>query len=391
VPRREPSRGKLTPSTVRSLEPRPGRAYLRWDTLQRGLAVQVQPTGHKSWFCIYRHQGRPRWYHLGAVDALGLADARRLAAKIMLQVLEGRDPAAERKAARGAGTFAEMHARYLEEWSKKRNKSWRQGDALVRKYLLPRWGKLTPKGITRADVRTMMSRIEAPVLANQVLAAASAVFTWAVAQEIVPFNPCRGVERNETRNRERKLSDLEIPRFWQACDDIAGLVAGSALKVLLLTGQRPGEVSHMRREHISDGWWTMPGEPDAAGWPGTKNKQTHTVWLPKAAQDIINYLNEDEPSVGFVFELGISRLGVAMRSICKAVGMEPARPHDLRRTHGTAITKLGFGRDAMNRIQNHREGGITDVYDQHEYMDENKQVMEAVAQHILKLTVKSSA
>jgi hypothetical protein len=54
----------------------------------------------------------------------------------------------------------------------------------------------------------------------------------------------------------------------------------------------------------------------------------------------------------------------------------------LRRTHGTAITSLGFGRDAMNRIQNHREGGIASVYDRHQYANENKKIMEAVAQRI---------
>ena len=57
----------------------------------------------------------------------------------------------------------------------------------------------------------------------------------------------------------------------------------------------------------------------------------------------------------------------------------------LRRTNGTTITALGFGRDAMNRIQNHKEGGIASVYDRHEYADENKRVMEAVAAHIMRL------
>jgi hypothetical protein len=37
----------------------------------------------------------------------------------------------------------------------------------------------------------------------------------------------------------------------------------------------------------------------------------------------------------------------------------------------------------MNRIQNHREGGIADVYDRHEYRRENEQVMEAVARHLV--------
>jgi hypothetical protein len=49
------------------------------------------------------------------------------------------------------------------------------------------------------------------------------------------------------------------------------------------------------------------------------------------------------------------------------------------------ITRLGFGRDTMNRIQNHREGGIASVYDRHRYADENRRVMEAVARHIIAL------
>jgi hypothetical protein len=74
-----------------------------------------------------------------------------------------------------------------------------------------------------------------------------------------------------------------------------------------------------------------------------------------------------------------------MRQVCKLLGVERCTPHDLRRTHGTTITGLGFGREAMNRVQNHREGGIADVYDRHEYADENKRVMEAVSQRILVL------
>jgi len=74
-----------------------------------------------------------------------------------------------------------------------------------------------------------------------------------------------------------------------------------------------------------------------------------------------------------------------MRGICKKLKVERATPHDLRRTNGTTITALGFGRDAMNRIQNHREGGIASVYDRHQYADENKKIMEAVATRIVTL------
>ena len=56
------------------------------------------------------------------------------------------------------------------------------------------------------------------------------------------------------------LSDAEVPLVWSAFDD-AGLIVGSALKLILLLGQRPGEVAHMRHEHIKDGWREMPGDP----------------------------------------------------------------------------------------------------------------------------------
>jgi integrase len=161
-------------------------------------------------------------------------------------------------------------------------------------------------------------------------------------------------------------------------------MAGTALQVLLLTGQRPGEVAHMRREHIADGWWTMPGAANDH-WPGTKNGATHRVWLPVAVQEILVTLGEDES--GFVFGRP-PRLAEAMRrGICKDLGIPRATPHDLRRTHGSTITALGFGRDAMNRIQNHREGGIADVYDRHEYAEENKRVMEAVAARFMTLAL----
>jgi integrase len=384
TPARAPRKRKLTELFVRKLKPEP-TPYLVWDTHQRGLAIRVQPSGGRAWKAIYSYRGRPRWLHIGDANAIGLAEARTLAAETMLAVARGKDPAAEKRAERGAGTFAELAERYVEQHAKRRNKSWRQADALVRRYLLPRWGKLQAASIARADVRAMMATIEAPALANQVLAAASAIFSWALKQEIVTGNPCRGVDRNETRSRERVLSDSEVPRFWAAFDD-AGLVASSAFKLILLTGQRPGEVVSMRREHIIDGWWQMPGEPvPELGWPGTKNSQNHRIWLPAPAQQILAELGGG----GFVFpsERGgaVKRLDVAMRAICAKLKAERATPHDLRRTHGSTITALGFGRDAMNRIQNHKEGGIASVYDRFGYAEETKRVMEAVANKIMAL------
>src|SRR6267378_3355544 len=321
--------------------------------------------------------------------AIGLADARKLANEIMYQVAQGKDPAAERRASRDTDTFEQLAIRYCKHTEGK-NKSWRQADKLVTRFLIPAWGQLAAAEIARSDVNALVAKIKAPIVANQTLAAASAIFSWALKKEFasVKINPCVGVDRNQTTERERVLSDSEVPLFWSAFDD-AGLIRSSILKMILLTGQRPGEVLHMRTEHIEDGWWTLPGKPVVAlGWPGTKNAATHRVWLSKPAQRILAEMD----STGFVFassrgarSIASSGLSRAMADICKALDVERATPHDLRRTNGTTITSLGFGREAMNRIQNHREGGIADVYDRHKYEIENKTIMEAVANKIMAL------
>jgi integrase len=292
--------------------------------------------------------------NIGKTGAIGLADARKVVAKTMAAVAEGKDPAAEKKAERTAGTFSDLAVRYVEEYAKKNNKSWEQAAYLIRSYVLPYWSKLQAKSISRADVKALMRRLDnRPALANQVLAATSAIFTWAEREEILATNPCKQVKRNETRSRERVASESELSMVWKALGDS---VQGRALKALLLLGQRPGEVSCMRREHIKDGWWEMPGKPvPELKWPGTKNGESHRVWLPKPVRAII----DSDQTVGFVFSQRgrpVIGLDALMRSVSKQFNIEALRPHDLRRTHGTTITKLKFGREAMNRSKITRKG-----------------------------------
>jgi integrase len=387
--RRAPRKRNLTALFVQKVKPE-RRPFKVWDLKQRGLVLQVQPTGYRSFFTFYCYNNLPCWYFIASADRIGLDDARLISARVSLQVAEGKNPAAERAAERSSGTFAELALAYRERYAKKHNKSWQQAAFLVDRYLLPKWSKMPTANLSRADVRAMMDSIAAPVLANQVVASASAIFNWGMKQDLVSTNPCRGVDLNSTTKRERVLSDSEIPMFWNAFDD-AGLIRSSALKFILLTGQRPGEVSHMRYEHIKDGWWEMPGAPDhKLGWPGLKNKQSHRIWLSEAARAVMAGLAADDTSAGLVFANSrnrpVSGLDDAMRDICLSLGIkDKVTPHDLRRTFSTKVTGREFSRDAMNRVTNHKDGGIASVYDRHGYADENKRIMETVADHIMSL------
>src|SRR5215510_6871807 len=162
TPAREPNRRRLSEAFAKTVRGDSTRVVVYWDTLQRGLALAVQPSGHRAYKCVYTIRGRgPRWYHLGNARAIALADARKLASKIMYQVAEGGDPHADRLALRGRGSFEQVARRYVEEHARKRNKSWRQADYLVRTHLLPRWAKLDIGSIRRADVKAAIAAIAA--------------------------------------------------------------------------------------------------------------------------------------------------------------------------------------------------------------------------------------
>jgi integrase len=385
-------RKQLTNERVAALPAKANRYYV-WDTSVPWMCVRIEISGKRSYYLHYSIGGHPRCFRLGP-QAMGAAGARTLAKELIGDIARGKDPAAERKAKRGGPTFAELHQRYVEQHAKQHNKSWRQADYLVRSYVSPKWAKLQASVITRADVKALIGAIASKSVANQVRAAVSAVFSFGTNEEVIGANPCRGVRDHPTKSRERVLSASELAQFWAACDQINNPVKAAALKVVLLTGARPGEVCHMRWMDLRDNWWEQPGEKiegsaRTLAWPGTKNKCNHRVWLPARVREIIGETHVSHATEGYVFANrggAYGKLDDAMREISKLCEFDPpARPHDLRRTHGSTITALGFGRESMDRILNHRKKSISDVYDRHEYSEKDKAIAERVCAHLLRL------
>jgi integrase len=376
----------LTPLFVQNVKPG-ARTFCVWDTKQGGLVLRVQRSGFRSYKVCYRFHRRPRWFTVGDARAITLSDARRLAAEVMYAAACGRDPAAERKAERSTGTFRELANNYLEECAKRKNRSWKQARRLVER-VLPTLGRLSVKAVTRADIRMVVSRIESRSVANQTLAALSVIFSWAMRQEIVAANPCKGVEKHKSSSRDRIVGDGEMPLVWRALGDVDPVKA-AALRTIMLTGQRPGEVVRMRIEHVKDGWWELPGKADLqVGWRGTKNSVPHRVWLSEPVHEVIAEFC-DGRTAGFVFagpRGKPARLDGTMKNVCDGLNItDGVTAHDLRRTFGSCVTKLGYGRAAMDRLLNHADGGVGAIYDRYAYEKEDRAIWQAVAAHILDL------
>jgi integrase len=120
----------------------------------------------------------------------------------------------------------------------------------------------------------------------------------------------------------------------------------------------------------------MPGKPQG-DWPGTKNGRDHRVALSEPALDLIE--------IHLAKRGGANRSSKLLKTLVAELGIERATPHDLRRTCLTWITRLGFGRDAMDRIANHKTNSMTDVYDRHGYEAEDRGIMATVARHVIGL------
>ena len=110
--------------------------------------------------------------------------------------------------------------------------------------LLPAWGDKPIASITRADVKALIREKarSAPIAANRLLGLISKIFSWALDEEIIEASPAVRIKRPaEEQERERSLTDAEIRTLWPAFTAL-GYPFGHVFKLLLVTGQRRGEV-----------------------------------------------------------------------------------------------------------------------------------------------------
>src|SRR5262245_17211760 len=194
-----------------------------------------------------------------------LAAAREAATKALRELERGNDPAAlkfdaQAKAEKAAAdrkrdTVEHLAGQFIEQYAKRktRERSWKQTEHVFHNIVLPAWRGRTVHDIQRRDIRELVEGVaeDRPIMANRALGHLSKWFNWLLDREVINASPCAGIKPpSKEHARERVLSDDEIKALWHACDTIKGSV-GPAVKLLLLTGQRCGEVVGMRRSEIS--------------------------------------------------------------------------------------------------------------------------------------------
>ena len=229
-----------------------------WDTVTRGFGVKILASGRHVFVLQYRFEGVTKRHTIGTwPQPWPLQDARREAGRLLQLASQGQ----LHRQLPEEPTLGEVLDRYLSEHVAVFNKPSmrRQVERLVRLKIRPLLGSKKVGALTRADIKAWHARFrDTPYEANRALAALSkalslAAFDW----ELRPDNPARGLRRFPEQARDAYLRGDELARLGAVLDDSS---AGRAIKLLLLTGCRAGEI-------LAAEWGHLEG---------------HVLWLPDA-------------------------------------------------------------------------------------------------------------
>jgi integrase len=376
---------KLTAITVENARAGPKRIEIR-DGGCTGLYLVIQPSGAKSWALRYRYRGAPRKLTLGTSAELSLASARAKAMAALKMLGDGVDPAAEKKIERETGEAAQQKkagdtvelavAEFIEKYARRKTRTWSQTERIFRVDVLPVWRGRSVHEIGKRDILNLVEAIAAdrPVLGNRAFGHIRKLFGWLVERDVLKISPCVGVKApSKETSRERVLTEDEIKQVWVACDrldqDFPCLgIPGAAVKLLLLTGQRRGEVCGMEWSEVDleKRLWSLPGSR-------TKNGRPHVVPLSRQAAEMISAFGPPGRR-RHVFQI-TEGFGSYSRIKDHLDARMPPGPagwtfHDLRRTCATGLADLDVNVAVIEACLNHISGhksGVAGIYNRSNY------------------------
>jgi integrase len=375
-----------------------------------GLRVRCTDTA-KVFFYRYRlASGELRQIKLGEFGAMTLPAARNELARRRLEREQGIDPQEEKRkvrerakserAARGQGvyTVGQLVADYGNEVLCKQKRG--AESKRVLRELAKKLGEQPAVGITRRILLNEVMRpamLRAPRVATQLLSRIRCAYQHASDQGRLPdefLSPTLGIKGAAQVRRTRAFTNAELTTFlrWLPHSPYSRDVR-DALMLVLLTGCRSGEVVGARWRDID-----LPG----AVWTirNPKNGQPHDVMLPRQAVEIFTYRRGIDPT--FVFpskakgrHLTQKKLGFAQYTARQHdAGERAADPiemawtvHDLRRTVGTGLARLGCPRVVQDRVLNHVDSSVSAIYDVHEYDAEAREWLQKWADHLDRVAV----
>ncbi len=264
---------KLTKSAVDAAQPQAQPIELR-DTLVPGFLCKITPAGRKVFMLQYRtNAGERRKPALGQYGELTVEQARSLAQEWLAQVRRGGDPAADKAEARKAPTVKELCVKFMEDYSKQRNKpSTQKGyQSVIDRNIIPMIGRLKVRDVKRPDIAGMMKKMaHKPADANRTFGVMRRMFNlaevWGYRSD--GTNPCRHVPMYPNGKATHLISDEDMGRIFRQLDKLEA--EGLENYVIPLAIRLQFEFAGRRSEIVGLQWDWVDLENRRVVWPDSK-------------------------------------------------------------------------------------------------------------------------
>jgi integrase len=379
----------LTDAVIKRLPSPAAGNRIHYDDDIAGFGCRVTAAGARSFVLNYVTKGgRERRYTIGSCADWSNSEARTEARRLRHLIDQGGDPLADVEAERAAPTINNLCDRFEQEHlPRKRPTTAADYRRMLTNHIRPALGRLKVADVTFADIDALHRKITkkgSPYAANRCVALLSKMFSLAVRWRMREKNPCKGIERNTEYSRRRYLSTAELARLTMALADYNDKRSADAIRLMLLTGARRGEVLAARWADIdlTEGKWSKPPS-------STKQKEHHEAPLSAPARQLLSDIRAEHVRKGpkrplgeFVFPGNgttghIVEIKKAWRRICKAAGITGLRLHDLRHSFASQLAAGGASLPLIGALLGHSNPSTTHRY-AHLFDDPQRAAVEKV-------------
>ena len=373
-----------------------------------GFHLHITAAGGRYWRLAYRHAGKQKTLALGVHPEVTLKDARASATQARQAVLDGRDPSADRQVAKAKTQHeaANSFKAVAEDWLAHQAGRWEpltreRVEASLANHVYPELGRRPLAEIQPLELLACIKRIEAKGsvdVAARVLQRCKAIWRWAFTHGRVESNPMRDLVPSETlkprqvRHRAA-MPERELPAFLAKLDDYGhDPHTIHALRLLLLTASRPGEVRGATWDEVdlAGAIWTIPAAR-------MKMRTEHRVPLSRQAVEVLRSMQRFSGDGVLVFPspfypgkpLSENTLNSALARMGYA---GTATAHGFRALFSTVANESGlWSPDAIERQLAHVERNqVRAAYHRSTYLKDRAELMQWWADHLDNCANKSS-
>ena len=348
------------------------------------LFLRVAPGGSKQWMQRLTINGKRRDIGLGSVELVTLAEAREAAFENRKLARRGGDPLAERRKA-NSPTFREANEKVLDT-NRKRWRSdvtarnWQQS---VEKYAYPVIGDTRLDRIQSDHVLRILTPIwtDKPEVSRKLRQRLTTVFQWAIAHKHMQVNPAGEAidgalpRMPAVKAHFRSLPYQDIAGALRTVEDSrASLAAKYAIRFLVLTAARSGEVREASWSEVDGRVWKIPGER-------MKQGTEHRVPLSGAAMAVLEQARRLDDGSGLIFpspmRVGRPLSNMSLTKLLRDNGLaDRATVHGFRSSFRDWCADTGKPREIAEAALAHTVGGVEGAYFRSDLFERRRRLMD---------------